>query len=802
MIPITTLVLVYMARQAPIIQFPPQLNHQLRLAPRKSDSGSILERPFMEYRPFGETYTGEKVRDVSGITVQANIEFLKEIITQSKGHEEAESVIRHLCELLNHRIADSAYHVTPSLLGNVWNSYSYEFVCYLAEFCCHLSGDPLFQFNMGRQKFISPIIQTLGRPFSVMQIYKLFPHFGEKFAKGSIHFSVGVVTNGTAILRMKFTDHVYQQFGPYRQRCAELICQSARAGLASVPHFVHHLGFATITNHQCIANGDEYCEWEFRWPPQIQQASVFWTILSVVVGLTLLTYLHWKHPNFAWSESFIWSLLGGCTCWVWGQWINLRRQAALREPLIHEQIAFVEKRHEELRESYLEQERTSIELEQKVRQLTTLHQTGLLFSSTLDRESLLQQVLETIIQELPYDRAMIAFFDQKQGVSHDARILGVNSHVARLARSLRTPVYDPDSIEGQVLLQGKPILIGDLQKEWNRLHPFTQQLVQMANVKSIISVPLSVKGTIVGSLTVDRTQEHALTQDDVNLLITVGNQVAIALDNAQAYSQIEEMNASLESRIQERTSALQNANSKLQEVDKLKSTFVSVASHELRTPLTSIKGLVENMLDGFIGELNDRQSFYLTRIKHNVERLSRMTIDLLDLSRIEAGRMEMKMAPLVLLDLIAEVSHTLQPLVESKSLTLFTRHQTRLPSVIGDWDKVFQILTNLLHNAIKFSPTNGDITIEVKPYNAQCIQVCVSDQGKGIPPQDLTNIFESFYRSGASSTESQGAGLGLAITKSLVELHQGKIWMESEIEKGSRVFFTLPTKKIESSQKN
>jgi len=178
----------------------------------------------MEFHPYGATSTGNKIRDVSGITVQANIEFLKEIITQTKGSEAAQTVIQDLCELLNQRIQDAAYHVTPSLLGNMWNSYSYEFVCYLAEFCCLLSGDPFFQFNMGRQKFISPIIQTLGRPFSVQQIYKMFPHFGEKFAKGSIHFSVGSVTNGSAILRMKFSDHVYQQFGPYRKRCAELIC--------------------------------------------------------------------------------------------------------------------------------------------------------------------------------------------------------------------------------------------------------------------------------------------------------------------------------------------------------------------------------------------------------------------------------------------------------------------------------------------------------------------------------------------------------------------------------------------------
>ena len=233
-----------------------------------SKEHTILERPFMEFRPFGVDERGKKILDCSGVTVKANVEYLEEVVGQARGAEAGVRAVEQLARLLNERLRDSAYHVTPASLKNPWISYSYEFVMYLAEFCANLSGDREFQFNVGKEKFISPIIQTLGRPFPVPQIYRMFAHFGEKFAKGSIEFGVGEVTDRSAVLRMKFMPHVYDQFGLYRRRCASLVCNSAKAGLAAVPERVHGLSFAAITDRSCIANGDEYCEWEFTWIPR------------------------------------------------------------------------------------------------------------------------------------------------------------------------------------------------------------------------------------------------------------------------------------------------------------------------------------------------------------------------------------------------------------------------------------------------------------------------------------------------------------------------------------------------------
>ena len=226
--------------------------------------------------------------------------------------------------------------------------------------------------------------------------------------------------------------------------------------------------------------------------------------------------------------------------------------------------------------------------------------------------------------------------------------------------------------------------------------------------------------------------------------------------------------------------------------DRLKSAFVSIVSHELRTPMTSIKGLIENMMDGLTGTLNERQSFYLSRVKHNIERLTRMINDLLDLSRIEAGKMDLQMTDIHTGNIAREVVELLRPMAEDKSQTLATHISDPIPLIQGDRDKLIQIFTNLTNNALKFTPPSGSVTVKVKYQTDGYIHVCVSDTGTGIPRDEQQTVFERFYRSQSADLKNRGAGLGLAITKSLVELHGGKIGVESTLGQGSHFWFTLP----------
>jgi|GraSoiStandDraft_41_1057321.scaffolds.fasta_scaffold210798_1 PAS domain S-box-containing protein len=232
---------------------------------------------------------------------------------------------------------------------------------------------------------------------------------------------------------------------------------------------------------------------------------------------------------------------------------------------------------------------------------------------------------------------------------------------------------------------------------------------------------------------------------------------------------------------------------RLKELDKMKSAFVSNVSHELRTPLTAIKASADNMLDRLIGDLNGKQVGYLTRIKSNSDRLARLINDLLDLSTIEAGKIDLRPTKLPLVTLVREAAESLRPVAAEKLINLTVMSADLEVIAWADRDKVIQVLMNLIGNALKFAPTRGKVTIAVARNSAAWMQISVTDTGPGIPAEEVNKVFGRFYQIGQAGTQkTQGTGLGLAISKALVEMHGGKIWVESEAGKGSTFSFTLP----------
>jgi signal transduction histidine kinase len=230
---------------------------------------------------------------------------------------------------------------------------------------------------------------------------------------------------------------------------------------------------------------------------------------------------------------------------------------------------------------------------------------------------------------------------------------------------------------------------------------------------------------------------------------------------------------------------------RLKELDKMKSDFVSNVSHELRTPLTSIKGSVDNMLDGLTGALNEKQVRYLSRIKSNTDRLARLINDLLDLSRIESGRLEVRPTTLPLTALAAEVAEYLKPLAAEKLIRIEVPAPDSSVTAWADRDKITQVLMNLIGNAVKFTPEDGKVTVAIEKNGNDWVQISVADTGPGILPEERNKIFAKFYQI-MDQHRPKGSGLGLAISKALVEMHGGEIWVESEVGKGSKFSFTLP----------
>ncbi len=253
-------------------------------------------------------------------------------------------------------------------------------------------------------------------------------------------------------------------------------------------------------------------------------------------------------------------------------------------------------------------------------------------------------------------------------------------------------------------------------------------------------------------------------------------------------------------RLRDFADQLERANQELRRIDSMKSEFVSVASHELRTPLAAIKNAVQLVLKGTAGKINENQEKFLSMAERNINRLTNILNDLLNLSRIESGKIELKFENIGLKGIIELTVSSLRPHADGKSIKIDLEINEQLPAVYGDPEKIEQILTNLIGNAIKFTPEGGRILITARTLtrneeggHGDSVAVSVSDTGIGIPSEHLDSIFEKFRQvEGSLQRSVSGTGLGLAITKGLVEAHQGKIWVESEAGKGSTFTFTLP----------
>lgn len=228
-------------------------------------------------------------------------------------------------------------------------------------------------------------------------------------------------------------------------------------------------------------------------------------------------------------------------------------------------------------------------------------------------------------------------------------------------------------------------------------------------------------------------------------------------------------------------------------VDRMKTEFMSVVSHELRTPLTAIKGYVDLMVSGQTGPLGELQHEFLTIVQSNTSRLNALINDMLDISRIESGRVEVQRAVVDYGKIVRETMQTLAQQAESKSIELSAPLPDALPPVSGDADRIAQVLVNLLSNALKYTPPGGQVQVSVEPADT-FVTTCVADNGIGIGPEDQQRLFQKFFRADNSTTrEAGGTGLGLAITKAILEKLRGSIWVESEAGQGTRFFFTLPT---------
>jgi signal transduction histidine kinase len=288
-----------------------------------------------------------------------------------------------------------------------------------------------------------------------------------------------------------------------------------------------------------------------------------------------------------------------------------------------------------------------------------------------------------------------------------------------------------------------------------------------------IVIPIRREGNVIGLLLLESISD---SQQDVAFLNRLSDHAAIAISNAQLYEEVQQANDA-------------------------KSEFVSFVAHELKNPMTSIKGYTELLAAGAVGPINEMQANFLHTIRSNVERMSTLVSDLNDNSKIEAGRLRLDYKAVDLSEVVDEVTRSTNRQIEDRKQEIQVEVPKSLPHVWADQTRVGQVLTNLVSNAHKYTPEGGKITIgatvsanQWDPAGAaQVVHIWVEDDGIGINVEDQQKIFSKFFRSDdQKAREAPGTGLGLNITKSLVEMQGGKIWFESEFRHGTTFHFTIP----------
>jgi len=418
-------------------------------------------------------------------------------------------------------------------------------------------------------------------------------------------------------------------------------------------------------------------------------------------------------------------------------------------------------------------------LEHSNQRLKTIERVAKIINSSLELDNILNNILKIIDEEFDYKYSAILLVDKDKLYVKAGR--GFSMEVVKTFR----PKIGT-GCPGTSVKTCAPVLIEDVSKD-------TRYIDVNSPTKSCLAVPIVHEGKAIGATNIESDKLANFGQDDVELLTAISDQAGHAITNAQLYEKVKNFNKELKKKIEEATEDLRHANKELERLSEMKSDFVSTVSHELRTPLTSIQGYTALIKDGELGPVNDEQKEFLGIVKEETERLTRLIGDLLDVSKIEAGRMKLVFQDFNLLHFIDHHKKEMENIALVKKIKLKFILPKETGIVKADPDKIKQIFYNLMSNAMKFSKENTTITITVENKKNN-IQISVKDQGMGMNKKDLDKIFGKFHQVDSKMTrEIGGTGLGLTITQHLIEAHDGEIWVESEINKGATFCFSLPT---------
>ncbi|HEX2833526.1 MAG TPA: ATP-binding protein [Thermoanaerobaculia bacterium] len=359
-----------------------------------------------------------------------------------------------------------------------------------------------------------------------------------------------------------------------------------------------------------------------------------------------------------------------------------------------------------------------------------------------------------------------------------------------------------EGLNSWVVMNHQPLLLGSTAEE-RRIG--VKSVEDTKATESWLGVPMIARDRVIGVIAVESFKKNAFTADDLILLTAIANQAAVAIENAHLYRDLEGLTYALEQRVQERTNELRETNLRLLAADRSKNQFLANMSHELRTPLNSIIGFSSVLIDATRGLLMPRLHRFLENIHAAGNHLLELINDILDLSKIEAGKMELRADEFDLHETIAAVERVMKGFAAEARVQIVSSIDPALPTVRLDEGRLKQILFNLLSNAVKFSPHGGIVSItcrfvgrEYSPLGFDTVRIDVTDTGIGIPNDELQRIFVEFYQTEQGRrARNGGTGLGLSLTRNFVELHHGRIEVKSKPGEGSTFTLYLPVDYVE-----
>lgn len=389
-------------------------------------------------------------------------------------------------------------------------------------------------------------------------------------------------------------------------------------------------------------------------------------------------------------------------------------------------------------------------------------------NSILSLKKCLRTITEKVTQLLGVEMASLMLLDKEGKELSIEHAIGLPEEIIKTAR---IRIGKDVSVCSWVVEKGKALLIEDIEKDGR----FPTRSLSRYYTKSLLSAPLKVKGKVIGVLNVNnKAQGESFTKDDLELLSAFADEAAIAIENSRLFDEITQVNKKLEG------------------INQVRSEFIANFSHRLRTPLIASKYFAYLLRDELKSDPSDQKKEYLLAVEDNIDRLTHLVDNLLDLAKIESGKAILDKQLLSIVSLARKAMAPLRILARDKNITVRTLFPSRFPKIYINEERISDVFNILLDNALKFTLSGGKITIQIRKRKG-FVEVSIQDTGIGIAKRDLDKLFVKFSQlRPAVQGDLKGSGLGLAIAREIISMYKGRIWAESQPGKGSTFTFTLP----------